>query len=120
MAGTDRIDGSLAPDTVVKGWKDADGWYHGSIYYEMGAYVPNASINSGSVTIVDNADGTYRVTVEAQEMNGHAIRADFTDHAIRRVAERSDRRTASGEHSLNAPPIFFIRAIFLSRVLAIL
>lgn len=78
MAGTDRIDGSLAPDTVVKGWKDADGWYHGSIYYEMGAYVPNASINSGSVTIVDNADGTYRVTVEAQEMNGHAIRADFT------------------------------------------
>lgn len=43
-----------------------------------GAYVPNASINSGSVTIVDNADGTYRVTVEAQEMNGHAIRADFT------------------------------------------
>lgn len=78
MAGTYRIDGSLAPDTVVKGWKDADGWYHGSIYYEMGAYVPNASINSGSVTIVDNADGTYRVTVEAQEMNGHAIRADFT------------------------------------------
>lgn len=77
MAGTYRIDGSLAPDTVVKGWKDADGWYHGSIYYEMGAYVPNASINSGSVTIVDNADGTYRVTVEAQEMNGHAIRADF-------------------------------------------
>ena len=78
MAGTYRIDGSLAPDTVVKGWKDADGWYHGSIYYEMGAYVPNASINPGSVTIVDNADGTYRVTVEAQEMNGHAIRADFT------------------------------------------
>lgn len=78
MAGTYRIDGSLAPNTVVKGWKDADGWYHGSIYYEMGAYVPNASINSGSVTIVDNADGTYRVTVEAQEMNGHAIRADFT------------------------------------------
>lgn len=78
MAGTYRIDGSLAPDTVVKGWKDADGWYHGSIYYEMGAYVPNASINSGSVTIVDNADGTYRVTIEAQEMNGHAIRADFT------------------------------------------
>lgn len=78
MAGTYRIDGSLAPDTVVKGWKDADGWHHGSIYYEMGAYVPNASINSGSVTIVDNADGTYRVTVEAQEMNGHAIRADFT------------------------------------------
>lgn len=78
MAGTYRIDGSLAPDTVVKGWKDADGWYHGSVYYEMGAYVPNASINSGSVTIVDNADGTYRVTVEAQEMNGHAIRADFT------------------------------------------
>lgn len=78
MAGTYRIDGSLAPDTVVKGWKDADGWYHGSIYYEMGAYVPNASINSGSATIVDNADGTYRVTVEAQEMNGHAIRADFT------------------------------------------
>lgn len=78
MAGTYRIDGSLAPDTVVKGWKDADGWYHGSIYYEMGAYVPNTSINSGSVTIVDNADGTYRVTVEAQEMNGHAIRADFT------------------------------------------
>ena len=78
MAGTYRLDGSLAPDTVVKGWKDADGWYHGSIYYEMGAYVPNASINSGSVTIVDNADGTYRVTVEAQEMNGHAIRADFT------------------------------------------
>lgn len=78
MAGTYRIDGSLAPDTVVKGWKDADEWYHGSIYYEMGAYVPNASINSGSVTIVDNADGTYRVTVEAQEMNGHAIRADFT------------------------------------------
>lgn len=78
MAGTYRIDGSLAPDTVVKGWKDADGWHHGSIYYEMEAYVPNASINSGSVTIVDNADGTYRVTVEAQEMNGHAIRADFT------------------------------------------
>ena len=78
MAGTYRIEGSLAPDTVVKGWKDADGWYHGSIYYEMGAYVPNASINSGSVSIVDNADGTYRVTVEAQEMNGHAIRADFT------------------------------------------
>lgn len=78
MDGTYRIDGSLAPDTVVKGWKDADGWYHGSIYYEMGAYVPNASINSGSATIVDNADGTYRVTVEAQEMNGHAIRADFT------------------------------------------
>lgn len=78
MARTYRIDGSLAPDTVVKGWKDADGWYHGSIYYEMGAYVPNASINPGSVTIVDNADGTYRVTVEAQEMNGHAIRADFT------------------------------------------
>lgn len=78
MAGTYRIDGSLAPNTVVKGWKDADGWHHGSIYYEMGAYVPNASINSGSATIVDNADGTYRVTVEAQEMNGHAIRADFT------------------------------------------
>lgn len=36
MAGTYRIDGSLAPDTVVKGWKDADGWHHGSIYYEMG------------------------------------------------------------------------------------
>ena len=78
MAGTYRIDGSLAPNTVVKGWKDADGWHHGSIYYEMGPYVPNASINSGSATIVDNADGTYRVTVEAQEMNGHAIRADFT------------------------------------------
>lgn len=77
MAGTYKINGSLVPDSVVKGWKDEEG-YHGSVYYNMDAYLPNASIDSGTVTIEENADGTYTVTVEAQDMNGHAIRANYT------------------------------------------
>ena len=77
MAGTYRINASLAPESIVKGWKDAEG-NHGSIYYEKDAYVPNASIDSGTVTIVDNGNGTYTVTVDAKDMNGHAIRANYT------------------------------------------
>lgn len=77
MAGTYKINGSLVPDSVVKGWKDEEG-YHGSVYYDMDAFLPNASIDSGTVTIEENADGTYTVTVEAQDMNGHAIRANYT------------------------------------------
>lgn len=78
MAGTYKINASLAAESITKGWKDADGWHHGSIYYEKDSYSPDASIDSGTVTIVDNADGTYTVTVEAQDMEGHAIRANFT------------------------------------------
>lgn len=77
MAGTYKINASLAPESIVKGWKDAEG-NHGSIYYEKDAYVPNASIDSGTVTIVDNGNGTYTVTVDAKDMNGHAIRANYT------------------------------------------
>lgn len=40
--------------------------------------MPNASIDSGTVTIEKNSDGTYTVTVDAQDMNGHAIRANYT------------------------------------------
>ena len=40
--------------------------------------MPNASIDSGTVTIEKNSDGTYTVTVDAQDMNGHAISANYT------------------------------------------
>ena len=78
MAGVYKINASLASGSVVKGWKDEEGYHHGSIYYEKDAYVPNASIDSGTVTIEKNSDGTYTVTVDAQDMNGHAIRANYT------------------------------------------
>ena len=78
MAGVYKINASLASGSIVKGWKDEDGYNHGSIYYEKDAYVPNASIDAGTVTIEKNSDGTYTVTVDAQDMNGHAIRANYT------------------------------------------
>lgn len=87
MAGTYKINASLEPESIVKGWKDADGNNHGSIYYEKDAYVPNASIDSGTVTIVDNGNGTYTVTVDAKDMNGHAIRASYTGAIPKYVEE---------------------------------
>lgn len=78
IAGSFRVSGSLAAGTVLMGWMGADEWHYGSVYYEMDAYFPAASLDSGNMTIESAGGGVYNITVEAEDMNGHAIRATYS------------------------------------------
>lgn len=75
-AGEYTINSSKEAGTIIRGGTNEDGIF-GSIYYEMGSYSPDASLDSGSMTIADNGDGTFTITLRAKDMNGNEINADY-------------------------------------------
>ena len=91
MAGEYEISADLSEGTVVQGWRVEEeeygfSEYFGSLYSWRGNISnPDASIDSGTVVLKANGDGTYTVDVRGYDMNGYQIRASYTGNIEMKV-----------------------------------
>ena len=83
IAGTYPVSADVAENTVRAGYLNEGSTYlQGSWYYDRTYTYPETEagpLTSGEVTFERNGDGTYNVTVDAQDDAGHVIKATFSD-----------------------------------------
>ena len=83
IAGTYPVSADVAENTVRAGYLNEGSTYlQGSWYYDRTYTYPETEagpLTSGEVTFERNGDGTYNVTVDAQDDAGHVIKATFLD-----------------------------------------
>ena len=81
IAGTYPVSADVAENTVRAGYLNEGSTYlQGSWYYDRTYTYPETEagpLTSGEVTFERNGDGTYNVTVDAQDDAGHVIKATF-------------------------------------------
>lgn len=83
IAGTYPVGATVAENTVRAGYlNEGSTSLQGSWYYDRTYTYPETEagpLTSGEVTFERNGDGTYNVTVDAQDDAGHVIKATFLD-----------------------------------------
>ena len=83
IAGTYPVSADVAENTVRAGYlNEGSTSLQGSWYYDRTYTYPETEagpLTSGEVTFERNGDGTYNVTVDAQDDAGHVIKATFSD-----------------------------------------
>lgn len=83
IAGTYPVSADVAENTVRAGYlNEGSTSLQGSWYYDRTYTYPETEagpLTSGEVTFERNGDGTYNVTVDAQDDAGHVIKATFLD-----------------------------------------
>lgn len=81
IAGTYPVSADVAENTVRAGYLNEGSTYlQGSWYHDRTYTYPETEagpLTSGEVTFERNGDGTYNVTVDAQDDAGHVIKATF-------------------------------------------
>ena len=81
IAGTYPVSADVAENTVRAGYlKEGSTYLQGSWYYDRTYTYPETEagpLTSGEVTFERNGDGTYNVTVDAQDDADHVIKATF-------------------------------------------
>ena len=81
IAGTYPVSADVAENTVRAGYLNEGSTYlQGSWYYDRTYTYPETEagpLTSGEVIFERNGDGTYNVTVDAQDDAGHVIKATF-------------------------------------------